>query len=185
MHSPGHLIQPAAYAPDLCRFLIDGCEQKARKQATVVRPEGDVIHDIRHVEEAAISPGDKIWQWLHDDMMHRMRYANRLWGFDVVHMPQFQYLVYPEGGHYGWHNDVIFDMAAEQRKISMTLLLDQPGDDFEGGAFELKTIGPDFQGLSNRGDIVFFPSFAEHQVCTVTKGLRRSIVAWFYGPRWR
>ena len=32
------------------------------------------------------------------------------------------------------------------------------------------------------GDMIIFPSFIDHKVSPVTKGIRYSIVAWFGGP---
>ena len=39
--------------------------------------------------------------------------------------------------------------------------------------------------LRNRGTIIVFPSFLEHQVTPVTKGTRYSLVQWYSGPDWR
>jgi PKHD-type hydroxylase len=36
-----------------------------------------------------------------------------------------------------------------------------------------------------RGRIILFPSFFLHKVCPVTKGIRKSIVAWVEGPKFR
>jgi PKHD-type hydroxylase len=36
-----------------------------------------------------------------------------------------------------------------------------------------------------RGRILFFPSFILHKVHPVTKGVRKSIVAWVEGPKFR
>ena len=32
------------------------------------------------------------------------------------------------------------------------------------------------------GDLVVFPSYLDHKVAPVTKGIRYSVVAWFGGP---
>ncbi len=32
------------------------------------------------------------------------------------------------------------------------------------------------------GDLIIFPSFIDHKVSPVTKGVRYSVVAWFGGP---
>jgi len=35
------------------------------------------------------------------------------------------------------------------------------------------------------GSVIAFPSYINHKVSPVTKGLRKSLVAWVSGPRWR
>ena len=35
---------------------------------------------------------------------------------------------------------------------------------------------------AKKGDLVVFPSFIEHKVAPVTKGVRYSVVAWYGGP---
>jgi len=37
----------------------------------------------------------------------------------------------------------------------------------------------------DKGSVLIFPSYINHKVSPVTKGIRRSLVAWFSGPRWR
>ena len=46
-----------------------------------------------------------------------------------------QYTEYPEGGFYDWHMDSDINCAQEPpvRKISMTCLLSDPENEFEGG----------------------------------------------------
>jgi PKHD-type hydroxylase len=36
-----------------------------------------------------------------------------------------------------------------------------------------------------QGSVICFPSFLAHRVSPVTRGLRRSLVAWAYGPAYR
>jgi PKHD-type hydroxylase len=67
----------------------------------------------------------------------------------------------------------------------LTLLLNTPGVDFEGG--ELQFGGEPGYEIADvkKGDIILFPSFELHQVSPVTQGLRKSIVAWVLGPKWK
>ena len=51
--------------------------------------------------------------------------------------------------------------------------------DFEGGDFQIS--GLTTHALEE-GSIVVFPSFLEHRVAPVTKGIRYSLVVWFLGP---
>jgi PKHD-type hydroxylase len=36
-----------------------------------------------------------------------------------------------------------------------------------------------------KGSAIFFPSFAMHRVTPVTDGVRRSLVVWMEGPRFK
>ena len=35
------------------------------------------------------------------------------------------------------------------------------------------------------GDVLLFPSFTQHQITPITKGIRYSLVSWVSGPPWR
>ena len=35
------------------------------------------------------------------------------------------------------------------------------------------------------GDALVFPSFTQHQITPITKGIRYSLVSWVSGPPWR
>ena len=75
----------------------------------------------------------------------------------------------------------------ETRKLSVTFLLNEPGVDFEGGEFEINS-GEEKNAESikmKKGDIIVFPSFMLHRVKPVTKGVRKSIVIWVMGPKFR
>jgi PKHD-type hydroxylase len=88
-----------------------------------------------------------------------------------------------DNGHYDWHVDIYPPKDGFQRKLSISILLSDPSD-FEGGELQFK----DYEGekvLTKQGSIVVFPSFIEHRVAPVTKGVRCSAVAWVSGPAFR
>ena len=112
---------------------------------------------------------------------------NNYFGFDTVQLSeQGQYAEYLEGGFYNWHMDSNIRMAAMPpvRKISMTLLLNDPKD-YEGGDLEIFS-GDSLDSTMNKiklqkGYAVFFASFLLHRVMPVIKGNRKSLVMWFSG----
>ena len=119
---------------------------------------------------------------------------NNFFNFDLNGYNSLQYTVYnaSEKGEYGFHmdtfigNDVPKDMY-ETRKLSLTFLLNEPNVDFKGGEFQINP-GDEKKALSinmKKGDMILFPSFMIHRVKPVTKGVRKSIVAWVTGPKWR
>ena len=112
---------------------------------------------------------------------------NNCFGFDTIHLSeQAQYAEYSKGGFYNWHMDSSVQMSAMPavRKISMTLLLNDPKD-FDGGELEIYS-GHTLDSEQNkfklkRGYAVFFASFLLHRVMPVIKGNRKSLVMWFGG----
>lgn len=130
-------------------------------------------------------------KWLHD---HRLRdylfeyvkMANiNAFNIDVHNYAEMQYTEYQasEGGHYGWHHDIHWNaMSAGDRKLSITVQLSAP-DEYEGGEFEFSEC--DTPTSKEKGTVLVFPSYLQHRVLPVTEGTRKSLVAWFSGPRWR
>ena len=112
---------------------------------------------------------------------------NNYFGFDTVQLSeQGQYAEYHKGGFYNWHMDSNVEMASMPtvRKISMTLLLNDPKD-FEGGDLEI-FCGETLDSEKNKyklkqGHAIFFASFLLHRVMPVIKGNRKSLVMWFGG----
>jgi len=102
-------------------------------------------------------------------------------GFEGMQITeQTQFTTYEPGGFYNWHMDSDFQMSGEPpvRKISMTCLLSDPSE-FEGGGLELMEEGR--IARPKRGHAIFFASFIRHRVMPVTRGVRKSLVAWFGG----
>lgn len=86
-------------------------------------------------------------------------------------------------GHYDWHMDSFPPENGIQRKLSCVILLNDPKE-FEGGVLQIKNI-EDQVLLQGQGSIVVFPSFIEHKVTPVTKGMRYTAVTWAYGPSFK
>jgi len=127
-------------------------------------------------------------QALVERIMRFVHASNRTnFGFDIVAPVELQFTEYRETnmGHYDWHHDVWLESSRPfSRKLSVVVQLSSP-DEYQGGEFE-------FFGLQNpgatflpQGSILIFPSFLQHRVLPVTKGLRRSLVTWVEGPNWR
>ena len=90
-----------------------------------------------------------------------------------------------EGGHYNWHHDINWNANNKlDRKLSITVQLSSP-DEYEGGEFEFNECESPKANVKARGTVLVFPSYLQHKVKPVTSGVRKSLVAWFEGPRWR
>ena len=165
---------------------------------------------IRNAQNAWIPSS----HWIAGFCWHYVMRANREnFLYDLSHIDQesLQYTVYDSGEYYGWHSDadlstmhtplsewnkaqksveeVNIDKIRTQnefcRKLSFSLLIADPSD-YRGGNLEIygfqdkKYIVP-----KQRGTIILFDSRAKHRVTKVTEGVRKSIVGWTVGPRWK
>jgi len=107
------------------------------------------------------------------------------WGFTLTGQEPTQIGRYKstDEGFYDWHIDATRPENGIQRKLSISILLSDPSD-FEGGELQLKGV-EDHKILTKQGSIIVFPSFIEHRVTPVTKGVRYSAVTWASGPSFR
>jgi PKHD-type hydroxylase len=140
--------------------------------------------DIRFIDKAP----DIAWFFEHMNnligILNERWYDYHLTGYDY-----FQYTEYhaEEQGHYDWHMDMTTgsttNWQSATRKLSLSLVLN---DDYEGGEFQFNTGGEDraLVAEQKKGRILAFPSFIQHRVLPVTKGVRKSIVIWVVGPKW-
>jgi PKHD-type hydroxylase len=131
--------------------------------------------------------------WIFDRFNSVIEMINNRWyNVDINGYDQFQYTEYHDynQGHYGWHSDIFLgalpaNSYSETRKLSLTLLLNEPEVDFEGGELQFGHELKHESAKMKRGTIVVFPSFSLHRVAPVTKGVRKSIVIWILGPKWK
>ena len=123
-----------------------------------------------------------------DRVMQFVMSSNRTnFGVDIVAPFDLQFTEYQGSarGKYDWHQDVWLESdRCYDRKLSLVVQLSEP-DDYEGGAFEFFGIAAPAANFAPRGSLLIFPSFLQHRVTPVIKGVRRSLVSWVEGPRWR
>lgn len=150
--------------------------------------------------------------WIAGFLWHYVQRANRenfLYDLTNIDGESLQYTVYGEGEYYGWHNDagisshykpvsqgnrghgeaLFHDFANTNcelvRKLSFSIQLSDP-DSYEGGQFQLlDETGKSYIAPRQKGTIILFDSRSQHRVRKVTKGVRKSIVGWTVGPRWK
>lgn len=111
------------------------------------------------------------------------------WNYDIRYMEKVQIGKYSEeeNSFYDWHIDTsVPNSNEEQRKLSISLLLSDPKE-YEGGRLEFKELTKEQNEklLPTRGSIVVFPSFIDHRVTPVTKGIRYSAVTWMIGNKFK
>jgi PKHD-type hydroxylase len=107
------------------------------------------------------------------------------WGYSLGSQEQTQIGRYKSAdeGYYDWHMDAGVPQNGIQRKLSISILLNDPSE-FEGGILQFKGM-EDRNLLDKQGTIIVFPSFIEHKVTPVTKGVRYTAVTWASGPSFR
>ena len=115
---------------------------------------------------------------------------NKKYKFDLDYSSiNVQYTKYQKGDFYTWHTDDDFNATHKKhqnvRKLSITVALNMGS--YEGGNLQMvlnhqkepRTMRLEF------GDVLVFPSFTQHQITPITKGIRLSLVSWVSGPPWR
>ena len=165
-----------------------------------------VNKDIRNSKNSWIPDSHWIagWLWYY---VQKINYENFKYDIIDIDAGTLQYTHYGVGEFYNWHQDGDIDtchipqtkvasknnISKDQiilqgelvRKLSFSLQLSDP-EDYEGGELEfLDNQGEPFFAPKQKGTIVVFDSRVKHRVREVTNGLRKSIVGWVVGPRWK
>jgi len=112
------------------------------------------------------------------------------WDFDLDVVEPLQYTEYSPSDEYGWHTDQAEAPYPDMRvrKVSFSVFLN---DAFEGGQFDLEVYGPNVEQRAltfeklKPGTALFFQSYMWHRVRPVTSGLRKSLVGWVLGTKFR
>lgn len=104
--------------------------------------------------------------------------------FELMTLESLQYTVYlaGEGSHYDWHVD--HGRTPRRRKLSLVLQLSAPTD-YEGCELQIYASSQIDTAPKTRGTLIAFPSYTLHRVTPITGGIRKSLVMWCSGPRFR
>jgi len=172
----------------------------------------DVLdEDIRKSKNTWIPTTHWITGWL----WHYVQAANRnnfLYDISFIESESMQFARYGVGEYYHWHSDTsipvqykpqiqtsakesttddnyLRERAAIEnelvRKISFSLQLSDP-DDYEGGNIQfIDESNQNYIAPRQKGSLIIFDSRTKHRVCKVRSGVRKSIVGWVVGPRWK
>ncbi len=120
-------------------------------------------------------------RWMQERLRELLDDAARDYEFDIsLPMENLKLMEYRRGNRVPWHVDC--GGTAFTRKLTLTLLLSSPAT-YEGGKLTLANHAEDLH--RDLGDVVIFPSFMAHKVTTVTKGTRRTLIAWAHGTPFR
>jgi PKHD-type hydroxylase len=193
------LTYPYCYRDDIFteQELDNMCQyfsQHEIEKATVMSEETPIDENIRRSKVKFFNRDDYTFP-IFDRLNSAIEDTNdRFYNFILNGYDSFQYTEYhhEEKGAYNFHMDSGFgdrngDSRFEMRKLSVVMCLNRPGEDFEGGQFYMN-MGSEknaFEVEMKRGRIILFPSFLIHRVAPVTKGIRKSLVIWVTGPKFR
>lgn len=148
--------------------------------------------------------------WVGGFLWHYIERANRenfLYDLRNIDGESLQYTQYGPGEFYNWHNDagianqykpqtvgnIGLDLATDfinqncelVRKLSVVLQLSDP-EEYTGGNLQLlDESGKSYFAPRKKGTVILFDSRTQHRVLKVQSGLRKSVVGWVVGPRWR
>lgn len=137
--------------------------------------------EVRWISQEETGVVDLLWYFT--------KIANRnAFNFDVNLIHEIQYTKYlaTENGKYDWHIDTFWSNPTQyDRKLSVVIQLSDPSE-YEGGEFQFDSQYPQLpEEAKELGSIIIFPSFLSHRVTPVTSGVRRSLVTWVEGPKFR
>jgi hypothetical protein len=111
---------------------------------------------------------------------------NFLYDIDGIENDVIQYCKYDVGDYYSWHTDYsISSTSNSTRKISFIIQITNPLE-YEGG--EVQFIDENdrlYHACKDVGSVILFDSRTKHRVKKIRRGVRKSIVGWVVGPRWR
>ena len=116
------------------------------------------------------------------DMVNNHFYRFDLLGFDHIQWTKYD----QQGSHYNYHTDMQDnkDSITVPRKLSFSVIMNDPSE-FEGGDLEF-LVGRDPDRAEQKlGRVIAFPSWVLHRVTPVTSGVRKSMVFWACGPKFR
>ena len=204
-------FQSVWYYSDLPEEVVDIIEKdlsiKFDQEMGDSRLMGDALNKDKRNSQNAWVPTN---HWLGGFMWHYIQRANRenfLYDLRCIDGESMQYTQYDVGQFYGWHNDAGLagqykpvavgnrvdglgqDFVNENiemvRKLSFVMQLSD-ADDYEGGNLQLlDEAGKSYFAPRKRGTVILFDSRTSHRVLPVKSGLRKSIVGWTVGPRWK
>ena len=169
-------------------FSRDECRQIVELSQRLQTPEGGLgawqnpTPTLSDSTVVNLAP-DVETRWVYEKMDAAVGAANQGYQFDLAGFETFQVATYIEGGFYDWHMDLAKGPAST-RKIGITLQLSDSGD-YEGGNLEFRGGGAPPAAPREIGTVVVFAAFMQHRISPVTRGVRRSLVAWIHGDAFR
>ena len=187
--------------------ILEGDIKEHDKDVDTSKVMGDKeVKSIRNSKNTWISTehwiGGFLWYYI-------QKVNNENFCYDIIDIDgsSVQYTHYGPGEYYNWHQDGDIDVAYKPklqassgtnlsqdiltiqgeciRKLSFTLQLSDM-DEYTGGEVEFMDASDKvFLAPKQRGTLIVFDSRINHRGRKVKTGLRKSLVGWVVGPRWK
>lgn len=128
--------------------------------------------------------------WIPNFCMSYILKANdQNWKYNISRLDggEMQYTTYETGQYYNWHQDAGLEALDDEscRKLSIILQMSNP-EDYEGGEVQfLNETGKLYLAPKKKGTLIIFDSRTKHRVKKIHSGVRKSLVGWVVGPRWK
>lgn len=192
-----HVWWNAAFEEEELKQIENICSSSSLENASTVNEEN--LEKTRLIRKSQVKFFDRDENnfWIFDRFnLISNKINNKYYNFELYGYSSFQYTVYNSEylGNYDWHMDTILDNNFDNsmqnqstRKLTLVMPLSEPGKDFTGGEFELN-LGQEKNPITiemQKGKIIAFPSFMIHRVKPVLTGVRKSIVIWIEGPKFK
>jgi PKHD-type hydroxylase len=168
------------FSPEECKKIIEIGNKKILIKAKTFSNN----KELRKSKISWLYPSDDL-EWAYKritdvilDLNNRF-FKFELYGF--IEGFQFTYYKHPDG-KYKKHIDKHFNGFT--RKLSLSIQLSDPKS-YDGGDLLLHTDSTPIIIPKEQGKLIAFPSYVLHEVTTVTRGERYSLVAWITGPQFK
>ena len=172
------------------------CEISKNKPLDTGKTLDDSYNLAEHrISKINFSTKNETNEWIFNKLNNLIEHINDVYfNYDLNGYDFYQYAEYDstELGKYDYHMDLSSNGSnlregetIETRKLSFSLLLNDPVVDFDGGDFVIKIGEEDTKIEFKKGRIVFFPSYTLHKVNPVIRGIRKSLVVWITGPKFK
>jgi len=187
--------------------LIQKDIQHYENDMDVSRLAGNNINEDKRKSHNAWIPTS---HWVGGMIWHYVERANRenfFYDIDCIEGETIQYTQYSQNEYYGWHqdsglsdwfmrgnliaggtahsSDELLKQSEKLRKLSVVLQLSDESS-YSGGQLQLlDERGQSYFAPKTKGTIIIFDSRTRHRVRPIKSGMRKSLVAWVIGPRWK
>lgn len=180
-----------AYAPGVLSDdeikLVESLASKSTMQGDGTLENGISDDYIRKNKISWIEANDESKE-LYSKISGIVQHLNdKFYRYDLVEMEDLQYAEYHSNvqGHYKTHSDDGYKFNLF-RKVSLSIQLSDESE-YQGGEllfYRFSTKDP-MIAPKTKGTLILFPSYVIHEVTPVTQGLRKSLVSWVLGPRFK
>ena len=186
---PNYTFRSRAFDDQEIQRIIEIGEYKLRLEEARIGG-GNCNKEVRDSKISWI-PLNSDTQFIYDRIAFIARELNGqsfqldLYGFTE----ELQFTVYEENpnsdinGHYTWHLDKGLSGTAP-RKLSLVIQLSDPSE-YDGGNLEILASKEPEKLKKQKGLLYAFPSYVLHRVTPVTKGIRKTLVVWLSGPKFK